>query len=245
MSSTTNLLTDSTRLPFFREHITAIEWVRGERACTVSHAYTYDPGSDVDRGPGVSTVTFEGMASVCPSFERCINCAVALTEKFESPGKANAALVAGWAEKLGSGRGAMCTFVANENTVCSWSALLQEDVRLNGLVEGTVKTGWLVSNAMILEANLPGFVSIYRALCMESAIDAGDAVDLLRRLASEVPYQMLQSSTEKIVQQVRTLAPIGVGIEILFGAIMANLPGGALGETEALPPLDQSPAERQ
>jgi hypothetical protein len=234
MPTPPELITES--LAFFLEHITSIEWVRGERACLVAHAHTYYEGSNVDRGPAVSTVTLDAMDAACPSFERCINCALVLTEKFQDRGPANAALIIGWARALVGNKKPMRTFIASDQVACSWSALLNHGGALQSMLDGEDDADSIVYSSEMLDANLPGFLKIYRALCIENSIAANDGLWFLHELAGEVPYQMLQYATDRIVGRIRTLAPIGIDSEALRAAVAADLLGSS--EAEELPQLE-------
>lgn len=194
------------------ESIVEINWAAGEPDCIILYAPASTPSSQKLK------VSLVEMERVCPTFERMLHVAAVLTK--DEPRGARPSLVAEllrrWSTLVKPVFDARDLIIMGGDKVCFWSAAttFKTSREQGGTVDDYAgfidwRDGTFSHyHSSILEANCPGFNTMFDVLCFEHSMDHTQAFRLLGKLACALPFSAMSKHAGDFPELLRLYAPL-------------------------------------
>lgn len=200
------------RLPFSVYEIKAINWVPGSFVCDISYAGVLD---------GVlhtSQFSVDDLDTACPTFERCLHCAVIMAEHAppQDQPRAIAHYIQCWSSWFFRKQADACVIFEGHGGVqwleiASITAAAASKRRAPSLRVEMIDPGvGVFVEARLLDANYPGFTALQKLLIFDLQMAERQALELLRMLAQALPHRTLKRSAQVFVENLTTCVPLGL-----------------------------------
>jgi hypothetical protein len=213
------------KLPFSVYEISAIDWTPGADVCQVTYAGV------LDGVPHSIEVALSAMEAVCPTFERCLYCALVLTDPAEKeirPAEI-AQRIKCWASWFFR-KDAQACMLFDLHGGATWNEI--ESIR--GATRGKNKAASSnitlltqgasrIVDSRILDANLPGFSVLQNLLVSSHRVPENLVLDLLGALAQKVSYRTLKTNPAFFIEKLNTCVPLGLSIEDLVQVLVDSV----------------------
>jgi hypothetical protein len=217
--------------PFDISHVRAVAWEPGQQHCTVTYEL---PAPLKQERPVTVVLSMEQMELLVPTCERLLHVAHIIAEHAsESRDRRLANLLRGWAQRQGyrhAGETMDCLY-RGQDSVVQWSDVKEFHFspRAPSAASSSEHFCWIGWNRgseridlRILEANCSGFTAMATALCIDNARSNTEAFNLIRMLATSIPFSVMAKNTESFVSQLRAYAPLIPDKEI-YALLVASI----------------------
>jgi hypothetical protein len=191
--------------------VVAISWVPGDRNCTILYAPAGEASSEK------ISITLTEMESVCPAFERMLNVARFLTKG--EPLGARPSLIADilrkWSTLSSTYLSVGELMLLEGNCVYPWDGVrtYRSSRGADGYQAGNDGySEWEPGNFVtyrsgILEANCPGFHTMFDVLCFEHTVSHTQAFGLIGKIAVTIPFAVMQRHASRFPELLRLYTP--------------------------------------
>lgn len=211
-----------TKLPFSVYEISEIAWSPGSDVCAVTYKGII---SEVTQTVQLSLTA---MDDACPTFERCLHCAMLMTEGFDNQAAEIAHKMKAWAGWFFGKRAEDCVLLDGQGGAF-WENIASvhrtrvgkknpPSYRVCLLSQGSEQ----IIDARLLDANVPGFIAL-QDLLIKHHLAEDTVLDLLSTMTRHLSYQALKKNTQLFIDQLNTCVPLGLSnaelVKVLVGSI--------------------------